>query len=274
MVAVTGCPSTPARPIADAGAVAASWKGGSVGVDEVAAEARRLPPGLKEAFETSEGHREFARAVVAKRLLFDEAKRRGLSQREDIRRQVDELEQRLAVQALLDQEKRAQARPTDAVLKTYFEQHRAEFDSPAAVHVLRFFFKGGAPKDAAVKARADALRKQAVGKQPNLRVLAKQADGPEHLADGDIGWVTRAEVAGAEVALALHAVGEVSPVSAVEGGLAFFALLERREARHPEFEEVRALVDAKYAPTQDKQAYDKLIEKLMRDADVQFQASK
>jgi parvulin-like peptidyl-prolyl isomerase len=275
MVVVGGCSqdSKVARPIADAGVIVATWKSGFLSTDEVSREVKRLSPGLRDQFETPSGHQEFARAVVAKRLLLDEANRRGFTQRDDVRKQVEELETRLAVQALLNAEKSSLETPSEGELKQYFETNRPQFATPLAVRARRFLFSGD-PRDPRLRLRAEGLRKQVLAPPMDFKAAAKLSDGPEKVADGDIGWVTRNEVSGAQSVLSLSKPGQVSAVTEVDGGLAFFTFIERREAHLPEFEEVRALVEARLAPTQEKRAYDALIARLMREADVQFMSVK
>src|SRR6476659_1582493 len=99
-----------ARPEQSAGARKDLETDVTVTPEEVAREAERLPPILREKFETPEGRREFAASLVDKKLLVREAHRRGLAEKPEIQRQVRELEERLIVQALLADEERTAGR--------------------------------------------------------------------------------------------------------------------------------------------------------------------
>ncbi|MFP2926555.1 hypothetical protein ACLESO_15300, partial [Pyxidicoccus sp. 3LG] len=115
----------------------ARYKGGAVTREELLRESRKLPPALREQFESPVGQKEFARSLVDKRLLVEEARRRGLAKQEDIARQVKELEERLLVQALLAEEERAAGAATEAELRAWYDAHRSELRQPERVHLAR-----------------------------------------------------------------------------------------------------------------------------------------
>jgi peptidyl-prolyl cis-trans isomerase C len=126
-VAAVGCGRCgAARP-----AIAARYDGGVVTVEDLHREASRLPPILRARLETDAGRRDLLSAVVEKRLLAGEARRRGLDRAPEIRREVEELEERLAIQALLAAEEKAMGAPSDVELRAWFEAHQGELGERA-----------------------------------------------------------------------------------------------------------------------------------------------
>ncbi len=262
------CARPPASPrVVDAGTPLAHWATGSVSRQEVEQYAKQLPPALQSQLDTDTGYRSFVSSVVDKKLLVEEARRRGLNASVDVRRQVEELEQRLEIQALLARVENEQGPPTEAELRAYYEAHRDEFGEPARAHLGRLVVQPPTPK-----ARARLMALVARLKKEPLEAVAAAADGPERFAKGDVGWVSAPDSAEAKAGLALRTVGEVSPPIQSEQGWSVVILLERREARIPQFEEIKARVSGRIAPHRQRQAFDSLVASLRARAQVKIQA--
>lgn len=258
-------------------AVAARYDGGVVTVEDVQREANRLPPILRARFETDAGRRGLIDALVDRRLLIAEARRRKLDREPELRRQVDELEERLVMQALLAAEEKAAPAPTDAELRAWYEAHRAELGEPERARVRRVLAAhaaGASPTEREkARARAERFAARLRAGEPFDRV-ARDGDGPERAHGGELGLLAsgdgqdRAQVA---AAFALARPGERSPVVAVANGYALLELVERRPARVPSFEEARGDVANRMEPIRKRKAFDALLGRLRKDAEVRIE---
>lgn len=258
---------TDASPSALPTGVVARWDGGTISADEVRSAAGRLPIGLKEQYGTPNGLNQFVDAVIAQRLLREEAARRGLAQREDIRRQVTELEDRLTVQALVTEAERSLGPPTEAELRAYFDQHQDEFKAPAKVRVTRVLLLGKS-SDKALRSRAEDIRRRLQSHEPPESV-ATRGEGPERIRKGDLGWITEPTDPETTMALALR-VGEVSPVIESNSGLSVILVTERQDERVPPFEELRETLAGRITATRQRRAFDTLVQRLRAEAQVQI----
>ncbi|MBL8921005.1 MAG: peptidyl-prolyl cis-trans isomerase [Myxococcaceae bacterium] len=258
-------PSAASAPISPS--VAARWDGGVITTDEVRLAAQRLPTALREQFQTDNGQREFVQALLAKRLLHDEARRRGFTQTAEVKEQLRELEERLAIQALLEDATKAKGPPREDELKAYFEAHRSEFRTPVRVRVARLLVRGR-PEDKALKQRAEALRARVVAKKEPMSKLAALGEGPEAATGGDVGWVTEASDEETTAALALKT-GEASPVVRTPSGLAVLVATQREEAREATYDETRQAILNRYGPVQQRKVFDELVQRLKTQAQVQ-----
>ena len=275
VVALAGsasCTSSSAKaPLTTVGPAVALWDGGMVTEGELDEEAARLPPQLKEQVDTPAGRTDFVRSVVTKRLLLAEARRRGLDRTPQVVRQVQELERRLAVQALVDEVQREAPRPTEAELRSYFETHGEQFAIPAQSHLARLLLRGD-PKDPSLRGRIERLRSRLLRGEAVSKVCAA-GEGPERLKGGDVGWVTQATNPEEQAALLLKARGEMSEVIELQNGLSVLVLLERRAAQPARFEEVRAAVESRYEAVRQRKAFDGLVRQLTEVASVEFRKS-
>lgn len=254
-------------------AVYATFDGGQVTAEEIRLEAAKLPPLLRTRFETDNGRRELVNAMVDKRLLLAEAQRRKHDKDPDVVRQVRELEERLAIQALLASEEKLAGSPSEAELRAWFEEHRGELSQGDRVRVRRILASAAPGASAAdrqrARARAGAFASRLQRGEPFDRV-AGDGDGPEKTRGGDMGLLMsgsgdpRIERA----AFGLARVGERTDVVECADGYALLELIERRPGRSPTFEESRSEVENRVTPERKRRAFEELLGRLRRDADV------
>jgi parvulin-like peptidyl-prolyl isomerase len=265
-----GCKSRQGQPAN----VVGRYSGGTVTSDELQREVNRMPPALRQQFETPNGRREMVAAMIDKRLLALEAERRGLRNDPEIKRQVSELEERLAIQSLLAAEERAAGAASEADARAWYDAHRGELAQPERVRVSRILVAvahNATPAERTkAKARADRLAAQ-VRKTNNFSKAAAEGDGPEKAHGGDTGLIakgSRSDKRFEAAAFSLAKPGAVSPVVECDDGYAILQLMERREGRIPSFEETRSEVENRLAPQRKRKVFDDLIAKLRHGGEV------
>jgi len=254
--------------------VVGRFEGGTVTASELAHEINRLPPLLRQQLDTATGRRQLVAALIDKRLLAAEARRRGLLEDAEIRRQIDELQERLTIQALLAAEDKAAGEPTEAEVKAWYDAHRGELAEPARARVSRVL--------AAVPPQAgDAERQRARGRAEQflarlrkgeaMAAVARDGDGDERTRGGDLGFLVAGQGTDHRLvaaAMALEKGGALSGVVACDGGWAVLRLEERREPRVPTLEEARSQVVNRMAPARQRRAFDDLLTRLRSGAGV------
>ncbi len=275
-LALTGCSKCDGA--RGAAGVVARYEGGDVTAEDLRRESSRLPPALRTSFETEFGRRELVNALVDKRLLVQEADRRGLRGDPEIGRQVRELEERLTVQALLAAEEKALGPPAEAELRAWYDGHRSELAQPERVRVSRVLAAAGSTatpaERAAARLRAERFLSRLHKGEP-FATVAAAGSGAEKARQGDLGLIARggADVRLEHAAFALARPGDLSPVVECDEGFAVLRLVERREARVPPFEEVRGEVANRLEPKRKRKAFDDLIERLRKKAKVHVELS-
>lgn len=274
--ACTRCGPTPTGK--GGAAVVATYASGKVTAEELQREANRLPPALREKFDTPDGRRELTSAMIDKRLLAGEARKRGLADDPEVRRQVEELEQRLTIQALLAAEEKQAGPPTIEELRAYYDAHQGELASPERARASRILVNVARGASEAERARARA-RLQALADRVRrgepFEKVAEQGEGPERTRGGDLGFVLKGSLPDHKLSEAIFALGQpkaVSPVFDSADGYAVVQLVERTPARVPAFEEVRAEVANRLAPGRQRMVFEGLLARLRADAKVEFNA--
>lgn len=230
---------------------------------DVEAEIAKLPPVLREKFESRAGRSEFERALADAAGLKAEARARKLDELPAIQKQVRETEDRLIVQELLKQEL-AQTVVAEEELKKFWQENQSLFQQPERVRVSRVFVATRGDPDGARK-RAEAFKKRLDGGEA-LASVAKEGEGAERVRGGDLGFVStdHADRALAKAALALEP-KQVSEVIATDGGFSVLVALEKQPARVVPFEEARPKVQAHITPVLERRAFEKLVTKLREE---------
>jgi peptidyl-prolyl cis-trans isomerase C len=234
-----------------------------------------MAPALRQQFETPAGRRDLVGAMVDKRLLAAEARRREIDADPEIRRQVEELQERLTIQALLAAEERRVGPPAEADQRAWFSEHRAEFAQAERVRVVRILAAvpagAGERERTAARQRAQRFADRLRGGEDVARV-AGEGDGPERFRGGDHGFVARGrgDRGLEDASFALAKPGELSPVFACSDGYAVVRMVERQPAREARFEEVRAEVENRMMPQHKRKIFDELIGRLRQAADVKL----
>ena len=252
-------------------ATVGSWTNGKVTRAEVDREGARLPPLLKTQFQSPGGRKELAMSLIDKRLLVEEAGRRGLQKSPEIARQVKDFEDRLAVQALMQAEERSTPPPGEPEQRAWFDAHKAELATPERVRLVKATVaikpSATAAERAKAKARADELLRKAKAGAP-FDQLAREGDGP----GGDLGLVTRGDLHDPDLEKAAFALAEGAVAGPIAGkdGLSIVKLVERKPARVPSFEEARAEVRARLEPMHKRKAFDDLRERLRKEGNVKL----
>ncbi|RKH20048.1 peptidyl-prolyl cis-trans isomerase [Corallococcus sp. CA047B] len=279
MVACSRSPSgTPAQDshAVDGGRVVGRYDGGVITEEQLRDESSKLVSPLREQFESPAGQREFVRSMIDKRLLAQEARRRGLDGTPEIQRQVQALEERLIIQALLAAEERGAPAPTETEQRAWYEGHKADFAQPERLRLGRVFAAvppGATPAQRTqARNRVERLAKQLQAGTPLAKVAA-QGDGPERAQGGELSVLARGQWRGEpaveRAAFALSKPGEVSPVVAEPGGFSVLQLLERRPARVPPYEEIRGEVETRMLPGRKRKHFEDLLTRLRQAASVE-----
>jgi peptidyl-prolyl cis-trans isomerase C len=274
VLALAACTRT--APVPQAGPVVAHFDGGVVTEVELRQALQKLPPSMRANFESLSGQRDVAASLVDRRLLVIEAERRGLASDPEIQRQVRELEEKLLIQALVDQEQRAAGKTPESELRAAYDAQREAFATPVRIKVGRVMVRVPQAATAAERTRARQRAERWAARLKageSLTRVAAEGDGPERSQGGVLGPLTREDIADrgfGDAAFALKTPGAVSPVFAQADGFGVAKLLERQESRIPPFEEVRAAVEAKVAPGRQRQVFEQLINRLRKSSDVRI----
>lgn len=239
-----------------------------VTAEEVQAAINRLPRSMRGNYATEAGRREVADSLLDRRRLLAEARARHLDQTPSIVDEVRQTEERLLLQALLDDEERRAGPPSEAELRETYAQHRTELTTPERVKFGRVLARVDERATAAdrerARRRAAAWQQRLVRGEALVRISG-EGDGPERSQGGLVGTFARTDLPDPALARAVFDLGEKKKVSdpvQLREGWAVLVLMERIAARTPTFEEARPQLAALAKPARSRKLYEALVQQL------------
>jgi peptidyl-prolyl cis-trans isomerase C len=231
-----------------------------------------LPEQNRAAVKTVAGRRQFADEIVRVLVLAEEGKRRKLDQTPDYKAQTQfQAQNLLAGKAFVDMGK-----SSDAELRKYFEEHKAEFEQVHARHILIRVAGSPVPLDIGKKdlsdaeglAKAQELRKKILAGADFAQVAAEESDDGSKTAGGDLNFFRRGQMVPAfEQAAFAMKVGEISePVKTPFG----YHLIKVEEKKEPNFETAKPEIEKRLVPEKSKGVVEDMVKKAKVDLDPEF----
>jgi len=222
-------------------------------VDITAADLQRrideTSPVLRARYATVERRRELLESMVRDELLAQEAARRNLQDSQAVR---DQMRRALVQELLHTVVETGDSAVSEAQLRKAYEERKQEFVRPDLVRAEHIFLVADARNRTAVKARAEALRRdievrQARGEQGAFAEAARQSSA--YAATRDVGgalrFMTEEEMAvsigapAARAAFALRTPGDLAGPIEVPRGYEIVRLQLRTPGVSRSFEESR-----------------------------------
>lgn len=231
-----------------------------------------LPDQNKAVLKSAAGRRQFADEIVRVLILADEGKHRKLDQAPDYKAQAQFQAQNL----LAGKAFRELAKPSDADLHKYFDEHKAEFEQVRARHILIRTTGSPVPLESGKKdlsdaeglAKAQELRKKILAGADFAQLAAEESDDGSKTAGGDLNFFRRGQMVPAfeQVAFSLK-VGEVSePVKSPFG----YHIIKVEEKKEANFEAAKPDIEKHLLGENSKGIVEDMVKKAKVDLDPEF----
>ncbi len=178
---------------------------------------------------------------------------------------TEEMRERLLAERYVAEQTRAEhASPAEA--RAWFDQHRADFDTPEEVHAQQLVVSSA---DEA-KSLLDQLRKGAL-----FEDLARaHSTSPDARGGGDLGWFPRGKMPRSfDDACFSASTGKLSGVVASPYGFHVFKVLGKRGPKHRSFEEVKLEAERQATAEKRTQAERQLLAQLRKSAEIRIDES-
>jgi len=256
----------------------ATFKGGTITVEEVNRQLATLPPMVRMRLQGTAARKDYVEGLVRVELLAREAVRQGLQSDPDV---VETVKKVLAQKMLQQTLEKNAPQPTDDELKAWYDNHQADYQRPELVQVQDLFLTADAKDGAKRKARAaeaEKLRGKAKALKPDdeagfsALVKASSDDALTKQMGGDLRPMPVADLEaryGSEVAQAakgLQSAGELSPVVATEKGFHILRLKSRTPARVQSLDEVKMQIRNRLFSERRTAASDELLKRLKTES--------
>ncbi len=224
-------------------------------------EANSLPPYVRPILETPTGKFQFLESLVTRDLLMQEALRRGLDRRADVRERMNLARKSIVLDALLREISEKAPGLSDASLKKFYEANLDQFQVGERVRASHVLFKDPAQAE-------DAARKARAGMPFEELMRAAAAEGG---VTADLGMVERGKFDKAFEDAVFN-----SPPNSVVGpvkssyGFHVIRVGERKPAGLQPFEEVKEQIASELREQAQREAFDELLTRIRKQAKIEF----
>ena len=265
------------------GPAVATFRGGAVTRADVEAALAKQPAAFREQLRTLAARKALVEELVRFELFAREGERKGYERDpEFLRRYKDELGRRFVEKELDEPERKAP--PSDAVVRAFYDEHKAALGRPERVRVavVQYAAATGDAAGAAKRSRADAalarLRKEAKDPAAFARTAQRESEEPlSRLSNGELPFLTRDELGHrlgpevADAAFSISATGQLA-ASVVESARGFHLvrLLGREDGYQPAFEEMKEAIRARLGAEHRAVAYEAFLKALFGEAAVKL----
>lgn len=244
------------------GKVLAVVNGAAITEATLEKEVEGLPPYVRPLVETPAGRAQFLDSLIVRDLLMQEALRRGVDRRSDVRDRIEMARRSIVLEALLRDVGEKAPGLSDAALRKYYEANRAGFEVGERVAVKHLLFKD--------KQRAEAMAARAKNGDPfdKLKGEIRQENGEN---SADLGFIERGKFI-KEFERAAFSAPEGSVVGPIRTVYGYHVLWigGKKPAGIEPFEEVRERIAADLREQAQREAFERLVTDLKKQASIRM----
>jgi peptidyl-prolyl cis-trans isomerase C len=227
-------------------------------------EAENLPPYIRPIVDTQAGRRQFLDSLITRDLLMREALRRGLDRQDEVRARFEQARKSILLEALLRETAESAPGLSDEMLRNYYEEHKASYEEGERVRVRHILFKD--------EGQATEMADRAKKGEP-FEQLMKEAEAAGGKT-ADLGLIERGafDKDFEDAAFGAPENSIVGPVKTIYG-YHVLQVQEKRPAGLPPFEEVKGKITAELREVAQREAFEKLVDKLKKQAKIQLEGT-
>ncbi len=234
-------------------------KGRKITLEEFQVRITEIPTYYQGFLATHNGKIELLNGMIAEAVLIQKAKEEGLHRKEEIRRMLKNVEDRILLEAIVQELQKDRIAVSDEEIKEYLEKNEEKFANPEQVRVSHILLK----RKSEAKKILNELREGA-----NFGRLARKysIDSITAPRGGDLGYIFRGEMIPVfeEAAFALENRNDISRIIETPFGYHLVKLTGRKKMRKKAPDEI----DSEIKTRIQNEKLDRLMEKYRKESMV------
>lgn len=221
----------------------------------------RLPPRYREIVNNKK--LDYLYDLVDEELLFEEANRRRLQDKSEVKELLFEAKKKILVSKLIDMEINKNLSVSGDELENYYKSHQDEFVEPERLRASHILVSD-------MDAAKEILKDIKNGRDFAELAREKSID-PSNINGGDIGYFTKGQmIPDFEDACFKLKPGEISDIVKTSIGFHIIKLTDRIPAKHKSFEQVKEDTRDALLTRHRKSNFDSLMESLRKSARIKI----
>lgn len=224
-------------------------------------EAKSLPPYVRPILDTPSGRMQFLESLITRDLLMQEALRRGMDRKEEVRERLSMARRSILLEALLREVTENAPGLSDDALKKFYDENQGNFQVGERVKVSHVLFKD--------RAKADEMADKAKKGMPFEEITKISSD--EGGVAADLGFIEKGKFDKAfEDAAFASRTGQVTGPVKSAYGYHLIKVGEKRPAGAQPFEEVKGQIAADLREQAQRDAFETLLAQMKKQAKIQL----
>ena len=236
--------------------VLARIKGRKITIKEFEARMDEIPSYYQGFLATENGKKDLLDGMVSELVLVQRAREEGLHRREDIKSRLRDVQDRILLEAMVQELQKGRIAVSDEEVKEYFEKNKEKFANPEQVRVSHILVK----RKSEAKGILNELREGA-----SFEKLAQKysIDSITAAKGGDLGYFSRGQMIPAfeEAVFSLEEKGDISPIIETQFGYHLVKLTGRKKMEKKTQEEI----DYEIRATIQNEKLERLMEKYRKE---------
>ncbi|HUW22964.1 MAG TPA: peptidylprolyl isomerase [bacterium] len=234
-------------------------KGRKITLEEFQVRITEIPTYYQGFLATHNGKIELLNGMIAEAVLIQKAKEEGLHRKEEIRRMLKNVEDRILLEAIVQELQKDRIAVSDEEVKEYLEKNEEKFASPEQMRVSHILVK----RKSEAKKILNELKEGANFEKLTRKYSIDSITAPR---GGDLGYISRGEMIPAfeEAVFALENRNDISPIIETPFGYHLVKLTGRKKMRERTPEEI----DSEIRTIIQNEKLDKLMEKYRKESMV------
>lgn len=181
-----------------------------------------LPPDAAAYMVTDEGQKRFINTLVLREILYNEAKKEGITKEKKILNKIDDASRKIVIEEYLDRKFMADVSLTKEEIEEFYELNRDSFDNARTIRARHILVK--------TRDEAESILKMLQKGDEDFKTMAMEYSvGPSATRGGDLGYFKRGEMVPEfdAAAFALKKPGDISDIVKTRYGYHIIKLVDK-----------------------------------------------
>lgn len=224
-------------------------------------EAKSLPPYVRPILETPSGRLQFLESLITRDLLMQEALRRGIDRRDDVRERLNMARRSIILESLLKEVSEKAPGLSDEALRKFYQANAESFQVGERVRVSHILYKD--------RAKAEETARMAKSGTPFEELMKSSAK--EGGVTADLGLIERGKFdKGFEDAAFSAAPGTVAGPVKSSYGYHVIRVGEKKPAGLQPFEEVKGQIASDLREQAQREAFEALLAQMKKNSRIRL----
>jgi len=213
--------------------VLARIKGRKITIEEFESRVAEIPSYYQGFLATESGKKEVLDGMIAELVLVQKAKEEGLHRKGEVRSKLKSVQDRILLEAMVQELQKARIAVADEEVKEYFEKNKKKFTNPQEVRVSHILVRKKSEAKKILNELSEGVSFEKLAQKYSIDSITAPKGG-------DLGYISPGEMIPAfeEAIFALEKKGDIGPIIETQFGYHVVKLTDKKKLENKTPEEI------------------------------------